>query len=291
MVSMSGGGISLDWWQLYAQDHFLRFCLQLRGPDNFKLFEPEGEDVRENECQEEKETSIELPPGFLALKLKRETLDRYELPDALYPVAFEFAAMAAAEDGQLAWAALLHGIQETMSSANCDWRSLELQANALSDLIVAPKESASETAAGEEWWLEFGPVDLSKEIVTIQRQDEVLAAIQPREDGRLRVACYRVIEANTARILTGLGIHPHSKFGVCMRENNWEYALDSAGGMGNAYASMDGRTYRSYWKHGLGLDHEKKEVPEFFWQRNLIAQPPSRSAMQIGAWYTFSSEH
>ena len=55
--------------------------------------------------------------------------------------------------------------------------------------------------SGDTFWLEVGPVDLCMDIVTVQRQRQLIAAIQPREDGRLRVATYCTLDARAILLL------------------------------------------------------------------------------------------
>ena len=119
--------------------------------------------------------------------------------------------------------------------------------------LLAPDDARDViSAAGDHWWLEVGPVDLGGKLVTIQRGDALIAAITARDDGRLRVAVFRPLDAKGAEYLIGLGQVPHPEHGVCMRENNWEYALDCSAGNGNHYAAERGEAYLSYWEKGLG---------------------------------------
>lgn len=76
-------------------------------------------------------------------------------------------------------------------------------------------------------------MDRGGKLVTIQRGDALIAAITARDDGRLRVAVFRPLDAKRAEYLIGLAQVPHPQRGVCMPENNWEYALDCSAGNGN----------------------------------------------------------
>ena len=40
------------------------------------------------------------------------------------------------------------------------------------------------TLEGNNWWLEIGPVDMNGALVTIQKNDHLVAAIARRSDGR-----------------------------------------------------------------------------------------------------------
>ena len=91
----------------------------------------------------------------------------------------------------------------------------------LAELIAPADDRTLVTAAGPEWWIEIGPVDLTGPIVTIQRGDVLIAAMAAREDGRLRLAAYRPLDATSAQLIINLAVRPHPDDGtVCMRANN-----------------------------------------------------------------------
>lgn len=153
--------------------------------------------------------------------------------------------------------------------------------------MLAPEDARELIdVAGDTWWLEIGPVDLGKEIVTIQRKDLLIAALCPREDGRLRVAAYRPLDARSADMLISLGVHPHPEHGVCMRENNWEYALDSSVGLGNFYACEQGLSYRSWWEHGIGISNTGEIDPDWRAMLGLAPRRPAKLAIELGVRYS-----
>jgi hypothetical protein len=275
---MSSGYIDHGWWQDEAIDVLKRECMRLLGPGNFELIDDDTSD----------EDGERLPPNFMALKLRASTLEQYSLPDLLYPVPIAFLDLALKAEGHLSFAALLFGMQETMRLPDSDWKAMEPAAESLTNLLDSRDARKGATAEGENWWLELDDIDLSEEVVTIQRDAFLLAAVQPRPDGTLRLASYRPLDAKAISYLIGLSMRPHPEHGVCMRQNNWEYALDCSAGNGNIYACSAGETYLSYWQHGVGLDYEKKAIKDWQSQRELTAVSPSRTAAQLGAWYTFS---
>ena len=153
--------------------------------------------------------------------------------------------------------------------------------------LVAPEDDHRDllTVMGDEWWLELGPVDLDSEIVTIQRDDELVAAIATRDDGRLRAAAFRPLDAASAARLIALAQNPHPEGGVCMRDNNWEYAKDASAGMGQVYAAEAGTSYLSYWQFGLGILHDRTESPVFRPSRTLEPRRPAEVANELGIHY------
>jgi hypothetical protein len=229
-----------------------------------------------------------LPRDFIEIRLKPDTLRRLQLPDIPYPIPLSYFQFIAFDRGQLPYAVLLYGLQEAMASPSYDWRVAEEPASILTDLICGDQHDDLASASGHYWWFDIGPVDLTQEIVTVQRRDSLIVAMQPQTDGRLRVASYRPIDAKTAKYLTELSLIPLPDTGVCMRENNWEYALDCSAGTGNAYADTAGESYLSYWKHGLGLDHDKQPIDLWWAQRDTVAVNATVTATQVGTWYSFS---
>ena len=156
----------------------------------------------------------------------------------------------------------------------------------LSELLAPEDERDVISAAGDTWWIEIGPVDLSGKLVTVQRGNDLIAAITPRDDGRLRVAVFRPLDAKSAEYLTGLGQLPHPEHGVCMRENNWEYALDCSAGNGNYYAADRGEAYLSYWEKGLGISWDGTEVADWRPLLSLVARPAAQVVVDLGVHHS-----
>lgn len=150
-------------------------------------------------------------------------------------------------------------------------------------LSIAPEDNREAiTITAESWWLELGFVDLEKEIVTIQRQDHLVAALSSREDGRLRAAVYRPIDAKSAGYLTGL-----SSIGGSMGRDNWGYALDSSAGMGNMYAAERGSSYLSYWERGLGVFLDGTTNDVFRQQASMVPRRPAVVATELGVFWEY----
>jgi hypothetical protein len=276
---MSSGYVDPSWWRGEAIDNLKEACKVLVEQSQFEEVDQGEEQAFDNQ----------MPAGFVELHLKSDVLSRLNLPDIPYPVPIELVEQAINADSQLAYAAWLYGLQETMRGQGVDWLAMERAADSLTDLLANPTSNDSETAAGDDWWLEVGDIDLTNEVITIQRACFLIAAIQPRIDGRLRVASYRPLDAKAASYLVSLSATPHPEHGVCMRENNWEYALDCSAGMGNVYAEKSGESYLSFWQFGVGLDSNTAPLEDWVSQRCLERVAPARTVAQIGAWYTFSN--
>jgi hypothetical protein len=228
-------------------------------------------------------------PHTAEIHLKPEILARYGLPDIAYPLPLGDLQAALSQDGELPLAVMLQALQQHGAEAGVDWRRYEPAMNRLAQLLTEDDGRAAAPVMGDDWWLELGPVDLAGELVTIQREESLVAAISAREDGRLRVAVFRPMDAKSLEYLIGLGQLPHSEHGVCMRENNWQYALDCSAGNGNYYAADRGEAYLSYWKYGLGISSDGSEIPGWHAQKGLVARQAAVAATELGVHYVCSN--
>jgi hypothetical protein len=223
---------------------------------------------------------------FAELHLKPAFLARHALPDLGYPIPLLIIPEVLAASNALPLELLLFWLQQASRDASRDFRRYEPAMARLAQLL-APADDLSETASvqGDEWWLELGPVDLDGELVTIQRDDELVAAIKPRADGRLRVAVYRPLDASSAASLINLSRHPDEDGKVNLRDNHWEYAKDASCSMGQVYAAEAGDSYLSYWQFGMGILHDRSESPVFRPQRTLTSRRPAEVATELGIYY------
>ncbi|MBX3739973.1 MAG: ADP-ribosylglycohydrolase family protein [Akkermansiaceae bacterium] len=219
--------------------------------------------------------------NFTDLTLKAETIERFRLPDIPYPVAADALDYALESGGGLPFAAMLHGLQQRSDESGADWMAMEPAMERLAELIADDDNRETLAVSGEGWWIEIGPVDLGGRIVTIQRRDHLIAAIEPLPEGRLRVSVFRPLDAKSARYLTELSRVPQPEGGVCMRDNNWEYALDCSAGTGNFYAFDQGFAHLSYWSDGSGVSSDGTDSPEWILKRNFVARPAARVAAEL----------
>lgn len=215
------------------------------------------------------------------LHLEPQTLARHGLPDIAYPVRSRTLQRTSDKREGLPMMELLFGLQEHSQNGDADWRQMEAAMDHLARCLMADDPQEVVPVSGDNWWLEIGPVDLNGKLVTIQRGGCLIAAMAPREDGRLRVAVFRPLDAKSVAYLIGLGLAPHPEHGVCMRENNWEYALDNSVGSRYAYADARGEAYLSYWEKGLGISWDGTEIPEWRRQVDLTARQPALVATEL----------
>ncbi len=231
-----------------------------------------------------------MTAGTADIHLKPDVLARLGLPDVAYPVPLEDLHCVMGDGGELPFALLLHGLQQRAQDGEAPWQALEPAMDRLAELAAPDDSREVVVARGDDWWLEIGPVDLGGRIVTLQRGDCLIAALCPRQDGRLRVAVYRPLDARSARYLIACALNPHPVHGVAMRENNWEYLLDASCSFAHWYAADRGQAYLSRWDHGIGVEGNG-EVDRVWWvMRELVPRRAAVVATELGIHYVMEGE-
>lgn len=226
--------------------------------------------------------------NILEIRLKPDTLEQFALPDVLYPMSLQSFDHALGGEAELDFGQMLYQLQKFSRQGDADWQLLEPAMGRLAQLVAPDNPRPVVSATGENWWLEVGPVDLDGPIVTVQRGDVLIAAMAATEEGRLRVASYRPLDGKSANYLLNLGLKPYLEYGVCMRPNNWEYALDCSAGSGNFYAAERGEAYLSYWQSGIGNIADGSQDLHWFAMRYLTSRAASVTVAELGIQYSLS---
>lgn len=225
------------------------------------------------------------------MKLKADALRQYQLPDIGYPVPWDALSELLETEGELPFAYLLFWLQSFSRNGKCDRKTLEPAMMRLTELIAPEDAHTTGTVRGDDWFLELRAVDLGGPLVTIQRGDHVIAALQSRTEGTLACSVFRPLDAKSIRYLIGVSRLPGPDGTVCMRPNNWEYALDQAAHSTAAfYACERGEAYLSLWEQGLGISYDGSIDRAFWSQRELPPIAPRLAATQVGLYYQLSSD-
>ena len=223
---------------------------------------------------------------FIEMHWKAEWLREYGLPDIGYPMPSDATGEVLNAEGKIGFAQILFWLQDFSAERREEWQELEPAMQRLTELLAPDDSREVLNAQGDTWYLELGPVNLSSIIITIQRRDYLIAAISPRQDFRLRVAAYHPLDAKTINYLFCLSTLPDDEGNVCMRPNNWEYALDQASHpMSAFYACERGESYISLWEDGLGVTADGLNNEIFVRQKTLEPIAPKFVATQIGIFY------
>ena len=171
--------------------------------------------------------------SMIELHPKPDALHGLGLPAIPYPVALPAFQAAVANDGELPLADMLHGLQRRAAAPTADWRRLEPAMARLAELLASDDARESITTGGAGWWLELGPIDPGRnDILVLQRGPDLVAAIAPREDGRLRVAAYRPLDGHALETLLALAVLPAPPNDSADAPTCWERALHAAAASG-----------------------------------------------------------
>lgn len=145
---------------------------------------------------------------MIELHPKPDALRGLGLPAIPYPVALQTFQAAVANDGELPLADMLHGLQLRAAVPGAKWRPLVPAMARLAELLAPDDAAACISAAGEDWWLEIGPVDLRAPLVALRRGGTLVAVACDRGDGRLRVATWQPLDARSADLLMDFAATP-----------------------------------------------------------------------------------
>lgn len=119
-------------------------------------------------------------PNWSELHLTPQALRQYGLPDIAYPIRAQALQQAMTNQANLPLAELLFGLQERSRDGDADWQKLEPVVDRLAGQLMPDDGRETVTAAGDNWWIEIGPVDLNGKLVTVQRGNFLIAAISRR---------------------------------------------------------------------------------------------------------------
>lgn len=226
----------------------------------------------------------------MELHFNSAALAELGLPDRGYPISIAALDQAIGDRSNLPFAAMLDGLQQASAVGGSSWQELEPAMARLAELIADGDDRSTLTAAGDNWWVEIAPIDLSGPVVTVQRGETLVAAIAARADGRLRLGAYRPLDSRSARLIMSIALHSHPDDGkVCMRANNWEYALDCSAGSGQWYAADRGEAYLSWWGEGLGAQQDGTVLEDWAAMVELAPRPAAQVAIELGVAYAFGS--
>lgn len=224
---------------------------------------------------------------FTKITWSSDVLAPLGLPSIDYPVPFDAFPALMESGGDVPFEYLLVWMMQ-YAAADEDWQKYDDALLALMAKVAPPDDRETLSAEGEDFWLEVGPVDLEGDIVTVQRQDRLIAAMTGRPDGRLRICLLSPPEAKTANYLLGLSRKPGPNGLFNMRETNWQLAVESTGGFGSMYAADAGVTYLSRWEFGLGISMTGEKIDPWFGQRQLSRIPSALVVGAIGTCYALS---
>jgi len=191
---------------------------------------------------------------FVDFHFRPEVLGQFSLPSIGYPVPAECVSQLARGEHAIPFDLMLYCLQQKSADCGPQWLELEAPMRRLIHLLVPDEEFLPPVAEAATWRLQLGTVFLDQQVVTLERDACLLAALRPDDEGGLVLASYRPLDADSLLLLIQLAARPHARHGVCMCPNNWEYALDCTVSKDNFYASEHSRPYLSFFKYGVRDD-------------------------------------
>lgn len=126
---------------------------------------------------------------FINIRLKPSLLEELNLPDIDYAIPMELFSESLDAD-KLPLSPMLFGLQNIENVTD----NIIMAKSRLAHILSPDDNRDIITACGDSWWLELGPIDMSNEMVTIQQSNNLIGVIQSREDGRLRIATYKMLD-------------------------------------------------------------------------------------------------
>jgi len=224
--------------------------------------------------------------GFILMKFKAEAVAAKGWPSVEYPVPAEALVALIDGKGELEAPQMLAWMQHYVAHTNAPWRDYREAMRTLLEICSPADDRDTIDAGSDRWSLVCGPVDLDAKVVSFCRDGDLLAVAGENADGRIRVASYQPLDGRTVSLIIGASCLPAPDGTVCMRPNNWEYLGDNACGNGQIYAAIDGQSYMSLWKHGLGVTTEQGLDPEWHHVRDLTPLSAAALATSLGVYYS-----
>jgi len=225
-------------------------------------------------------------PEYIQIALKKAFLSKYSLPNINYPIPTASIKQVLDSYEDVCLQDILYWLQVYSASLKKDWESLEPALLRLSEIVATGDDESEGNIYTSEFYLNIRQIDIRSEVITINRGEKILVAIQPYLNFTLSISVFHPIDAKAISYLIDLGRIPHPDYGVDMRENNWEYALDMAAPKASSmYAKERGESHLSYWKNGLTLS--KKDMIKMDLNQYLTMEQmkPNIVSAQIGTFY------
>jgi hypothetical protein len=137
---------------------------------------------------------------FSFFELKKDVLKELGLEEIQYPVPYaELPEIISSHD--VPYHMLLLWLQLYSSVSPDDWKDLEDAMSALTALIGGDSRQSTANVTGDTWKFVASLADMTKEVVTIQRNELLVAAISSSDQGGLIISHYRPFDAKSIRYL------------------------------------------------------------------------------------------
>ncbi|MEW6999110.1 ADP-ribosylglycohydrolase family protein [Colwelliaceae bacterium BS250] len=218
---------------------------------------------------------------LVALTFKEEALDILALPAKEYFLPIQILKAGLDDIGKIPKELLLHGLQLKMAEKSTNYKEQHQAILAICNLFDEPGIEDEIFAEGENWTVLYGDIDLaSDEIVTIQRKDELLAALK-QEGEHLVINVYQPLDDSALGTIRAICANIDKMTGEAIGRNKLRYAAHRSNSISQAYSSKDGNSYLSYWQHGLGISNNGDIIAPWKQQASLKPLPQKHIGTQL----------
>ena len=221
--------------------------------------------------------------SFIELNFKGNALEKRGLPNINYWLPKEVLTSGLMENDVIPYELILYGLQLKISDNKCDYKKY---CDALLPILRKCHSSKLKLAeeqlfSGNNWTLKLGEIDLtSDEIVTIQRKDELIAAIK-KEDNHLVISVYRPLDDGVLSYIRIMAQDIDIYDGQLSGTDKFERAVYLSNKITHSYKADAGESYLSYWRLGLGVTADKAIAGIWRSQTNLQAMSNSDVGIQF----------
>lgn len=226
---------------------------------------------------------------FSQITLPSDVLSGLGLPDIRYEVPTAYFDRFGVKANELPLAAMLFALQKRAAHEKADWLKLAPAMDALVRALKAHGWSGARIIDRPDFSLLLAEIDLDGDVIAIQRQSRIVAALAQADGGRIKAQLFHPPCARTVETLISLSQNADENGKLPYYGTPWNSAEDAAASNGQYYAAMEGRTFLAHWSHGVGLGWDKEPLPEWIAVREHL-QPwpdePSTGAIAISAYAT-----
>jgi hypothetical protein len=197
---------------------------------------------------------------FTEFPLSDEVRARLCLPDIPYEVPAIYAEIIGIDPNAPPLDAMLYALQVRAEKEAVDWLKLAPAMDRLVALLGERKWPSASLIETDTSFVRFGEVDLDGEVITVQRQERIVAAFQAIEGKQLVTQLFHPPCWRTISTILSLNMRPNEDGVIPYYGTNWDYAADSAAGNGQYYAAEAGRTYLAHWNSGVGIGFDGERL-------------------------------
>ncbi|GAA6171504.1 hypothetical protein NBRC116592_11740 [Colwellia sp. KU-HH00111] len=218
---------------------------------------------------------------LISLTFKKAALDNLNIPEQEYFLPKQIFKSGLTNIENIPKELLLQGIQLRMSEKGCNYKDQHKAILSLCNLFNDQGIEEENFVEGENWTALYGDINLAiDEIVTIQRNDELLAAFK-QKDEHLLICVYQPLDDNALNKIRAICENVDQMTGELIGRNKLQYAAHRAGSISQSYASDAGQSYLSYWQYGLGISHDVSSLEVWRKQTSLNPLPHKHIGTQL----------